>query len=179
MAARVANKPVTVESVKREAGLLNQYGKIGQKFGIKMLRHNHTTEFTPCVGSQQLPYSILLSETDPDRVVFEMDIGLLVTAGQDPIEWFHRSPGRFILWHVKDVVGLQSLPPVTNEAARLAQSQQVPIGTGEIDYKKIFGYAGLAGLKHFDIEQRTANGPWGNSIGAATLSYNNLHKMLA
>lgn len=174
--ARMA-RPRTVENVKQEAAELNRYGKIAQKYGIRILRHNHTVEFVPCVGTPQVPYSILLAETDPNLVVFQMDIGLLVIAGQKPIDWFHRHPGRFVLWHVKDAACLKCLPPVSNEAARFADARQVPVGLGDIDYKEIFKYAGLAGMKHFDVEQNSA-ASWGDSIAAARVSYRNLYKML-
>jgi len=167
----------TVDDVKREAAFLNRYGKIAQKFGIKILRHNHTMEFQPCQGSKLMPYDILLADTDPEVVVMQMDIGWATVAGQNPIEWFHKHPGRFVLWHVKDAACLKCLPPVTDEFARLRAARLVPVGEGDIDYKNIFKYAGLAGMKHFAIEQDSA-AAWGDSIAAARVSYQHLRAML-
>lgn len=167
----------TIDDVKREAALLNQYGKLAQKFGIKILRHNHTMEFQPCQGSELTPYDILLSDTDPELVVMQMDIGWATVAGQDPVELFHKHPGRFVLWHVKDVACLKCLPPETDEFARLRTARLVPVGEGDIDYKNIFKYAGVAGMKHFAIEQDSA-ADWGDSMAAARVSFEHLRGML-
>ncbi len=167
----------TVDDVKREAALYNRYGKIAQRFGIKILRHNHTMEFQRCQGSELTPYDILLSETDPELVVMQMDIGWAEVAGQNPIELFHKHPGRFALWHVKDVACMKCLPPVTDEFARLREAHLVPVGEGDINYKNIFKYASLAGMKHFAIEQDSA-ADWGNSMAAARVSFGHLRAML-
>jgi sugar phosphate isomerase/epimerase len=167
----------TVDDVKREAAFLNRYGKIARKFGIKILRHNHTMEFQPCQGSKLMPYDILLADTDPEFVAMQMDLGWATVAGQDPVEWFHKHPGRFVLWHVKDVACLKCLPPVTDEFARLRAARLVPVGKGDIDYANIFKHAGLAGMKHFAIEQDSA-ADWGDSIAAARVSYEHLRAML-
>lgn len=167
----------TVDDVKREAALYNRYGKLAQKFDIKILRHNHTMEFQPCQGSELTPYDILLSETDPELVVMQMDIGWATVAGQDPVELFHKHPGRFVLWHVKDVACLKCLPPATDEFGRLRAARLVPVGEGDIDYRNIFKYAGLAGMKHFAIEQDSA-ADWGDSVAAARVSFEHLREML-
>jgi sugar phosphate isomerase/epimerase len=167
----------TIDDVKREAALYNRYGKLAQKFGIKILRHNHTMEFQPCQGSKLTPYDILLAETDPEFVVMQMDIGWATVAGQNPIELFHKHPGRFVLWHVKDVACLKCLPPATNEFARLRAARLVPVGEGDIDYGNIFKHAGLAGMKHFAIEQDSA-AAWGDSMAAARVSYEHLRVTL-
>jgi sugar phosphate isomerase/epimerase len=167
----------TVDDVKREAALYNRYGKLARKFGIKILRHNHTMEFQPCQGSKLMPYDILLADTDPEVVVMQMDLGWATVAGQDPIEWFHKHPGRFVLWHVKDVACLKCLPPATNEFARMRAAKLVPVGEGDIDYANIFKHASLAGMKHFAIEQDSA-AAWGDSIAAARVSYQHLHATL-
>lgn len=171
------SQPRTVESVKQEAARYNEYGKIARRFGIKLLVHNHTVEFIPCQGSDQLPYTILLAETDPELVVFQMDIGWAKVAGQDPIQLFQQHPGRFALWHVKDAACLDCLPPVPQQGARMARARLVPVGTGEIDYGEIFKHASTAGMKHFVIEQDTA-ADWGDSIAAARVSYEHLRATL-
>ncbi len=168
----------TVDDVKREAALYNRYGKLAQKFGIKILRHNHTMEFQPCQGTTTTPYDILLSETNPEVVAMQLDIGWATVAGQNPIELFHKHPGRFVLWHVKDVACLKCLPPVTNEFARLRAAHLVPVGEGDINYENIFKYAGLAGMKHFAVEQDSA-ADWGDSVAAARVSFQHLRAMLA
>jgi sugar phosphate isomerase/epimerase len=175
---RTAARPRTVEDVKQEAARYNEYGKIARGFGIKLLVHNHTYEFIPCTGTDEMPYTILLAETNPELVVFQMDIGWASVAGQDPIQLFNRHPGRFVLWHVKDVSGLKCLPPVTDQAARMAAARLVPVGRGEVDYGEIFKHASVAGMKHFAVEQDSA-ADWGDAIAAARVSYEQLHATLA
>jgi len=167
----------TAEDVKQEAARYNKFGTAAQKFGIKLLIHNHTVEFIPTKDTNELPYTILLAETDPSLVVFQMDIGWAAVAGQNPSELCNRHPGRFVLWHVKDVAALKSLPPVPDQGARMAEARLVPVGLGDIDYGEIFKHADVAGMKHFAIEQDSA-AEWGDSIAAARVSYEHLRATL-
>ena len=166
------------EEVKHEAARYNRIGELARKFGIKLLIHNHTAEFVPCKDSTDVPYTILLNETDPELVVFQLDIGWAVVAGQNPVELFQKYPGRFVLWHVKDVAGVKSLPALPDQGGRMAEARLVPVGLGEVDYGEIFKHADVAGLKHFVIEQDSA-ADWGDSIAAARVSYEHLHATLA
>ena len=165
------------EDVKHEAARYNRIGELARKFGIKLLIHNHTAEFVPCKDSPDVPYTILLNETDPELVVFQLDIGWAVVAGQNPVELFQKYPGRFVLWHVKDVAGVKSLPPLPDQGGRMAEARLVPVGNGEIDYGEIFKHADVAGMKHFVVEQDSA-ADWGDSIAAARVSYEHLRATL-
>jgi sugar phosphate isomerase/epimerase len=171
-------QPRTVDDVKQEAARYNTYGRMARKFGITLLVHNHTVEFIPCKdASDQVPYSILLAETDPQLVTFQMDIGWASVAGQNPIQLFQQHPGRFALWHVKDAACLKCLPPVPDMGGRMAEARLVPVGNGDIDYAEIFKHAGESGMKHFAIEQDSA-ADWGDSIAAARVSYEHVRAML-
>ena len=175
--ARASAQPRAADDVKKEAARYNQIGKLAQKYGIKLLIHNHTVEFIPCKDSGELPYSILLAETDPSLVVMQMDIGWATVAGQNPIQLFQQHPGRFVLWHVKDAACLKSLPPTSDQGGRMVEARLVPVGLGDIDYGEIFKYASVAGMKHFAVEQDTA-ADWGDSIAAARVSYEHMRSIL-
>ena len=82
--------------------------------------------------------SLLLSETDPNNVKMELDLAWAVKGGQNPVELFKKHPGRFPLWHVKDL-----------DAKRL---EILPVGSGTIDFKPIFAESKVAGMKHFFVE---------------------------
>jgi sugar phosphate isomerase/epimerase len=167
----------TLDSVKRTAAALNEAGRITQKHGIKVIVHNHTVEFAPLADSDKRPYDVLIAETDPSLVALELDIGWATVAGAKPLELFKQAPGRFEVWHVKDMTGLAALEGKSmSERQRVAQI--VPIGQGEIDYKSIFAQAASAGMKHFFVEQDSAPQS-GDSIAAAATSYRALSSLLA
>ncbi len=169
--------PVSLESVKRRAEQLNAHGKIAQKFGMKMLVHNHTVEFEKMTDNPRTAFDVLIEETDPALVTMQLDLGWTYIAGVDPLALFKSHPGRFELWHVKDVFGLKTVNPSLGPNARVSSMALVPVGTGHIDFKPVFAEGSLAGLKHFVIEQDNA-AAWGDSLAAARVSYQNLAAML-
>src|ERR1051326_7261858 len=138
--ARAAAKARAADDVKEEAARYNKVGKLAQKYGIKLLIHNHTVEFIPCKDSDPLPYSILLAETDPSLVVFQMDIGWATGAGQNPIQLFQQHPGRFVLWHVKDAACLKSLPPTSDQGGRMVEARLLPVGFRDPHSRGVFKY---------------------------------------
>jgi sugar phosphate isomerase/epimerase len=170
--------PVSLESVKQRAAQLNEHGKIAQKFGIKMLVHNHTGEFEKLTDSPKSTYDVLLAETDPELVTMQLDIGWANIAGVNVFDLFKDHPGRFELWHIKDVVGLKTVNPSLSPNQRTASMAFAPVGAGQIDYKAVFTSAKQAGLKHFCVEQDNA-ASWGDSMAAARVSCDALRKMLS
>lgn len=119
---------------------LSEAGEICRQGGIKIGYHNHQFEFDPIGDSFGL--DILLKGTDPALVDFELDIYWSSFAGKNAIDLFKKYPGRFKMWHVKDM----------NKKDR---NRNTEIGSGTIDYKSIFSEAKLSGLKHFFVEQET------------------------
>jgi sugar phosphate isomerase/epimerase len=170
--------PVTIESVRQRAAQLNANGKIARKFGMKIFIHNHTGEFEKLSDSDRTTYDVLLSETDPDLVTMQLDIGWAAIAGMDVIDMFRKNPGRYELWHLKDVVGLKTVNRSLSPNARVSSMAFVPLGAGQLDYKPIFANATLAGLKHFCVEQDDA-ASWGDSLAAARVSCQNLLRILS
>jgi len=85
-------------------------------------------------------YDILLKETDPNAVKFELDLYWVVRSGNDPVKLFTDHPGRFPMWHVKDM----------DKANNTINTE---VGSGTIDFKKIYENAKLAGLEHLIVEQ--------------------------
>ena len=107
----------------------------------------------------------------------QLDLGWTYIAGVDPVALFTAHPGRFELWHIKDVFGLATVNRSLGPNARVSSMALVPVGTGQIDFKPLFAQAQLAGLKHFAIEQDNA-AAWGDSLAAARVSYHNLAGVL-
>lgn len=125
------------------ANILSTLGKKCEKAGLKLLYHNHDFEFMKDRdGIVTIDY--LLENTDPDYVNFQMDLFWVTKAGADPIAYFKKYPGRFIIWHVKDM----------DEEGKFA-----PVGNGTIDFSRILAEKELSGMKYYMVEQdRTFDG---------------------
>lgn len=132
---------------------LNRAGLLCKKAGIKLAYHNHDFEFIK-YGSRT-GMDILLKNTDKKLVDFEMDIYWVVRSGLVPADLFKANPGRFVMWHVKD---MDKADPKLN----------AEVGSGSIDYKEIFKSAGLSGMKYFFVEHETNYKP--DFIGSITTS---------
>ena len=108
--------------------------------GIQFAYHNHDFEFEKL--DDTLVYDFLLKNTSPDLVKMEMDLYWISKAGYDPVQYFEKYPGRFHMWHVKDM-----------EAETKAITE---VGNGTIDFDRIFAARKKAGLKHWFVEQDTS-----------------------
>mgnify|MGYP001164730210 CR=1 FL=1 len=124
-----------INDYKKLAAEMTGFAKEIKAAGLQMAYHNHDFELQPVTGG--LPYDVLLGDTDPDLVKMELDLYWTVKAGLDPIKLFEQHPGRFAMWHVKDMAKDSSITDV---------------GTGTIDFKAIFAKAALAGVKHKFVE---------------------------
>jgi sugar phosphate isomerase/epimerase len=142
----------------------NQWGKMCQDAGLKLAYHNHNREFAPLEGTTG--YDVLVQETDPKLVDFELDLYWAKFADQDPLALFAKYPGRFAMWHVKDMV-------VTG-----TQKGMSPVGKGTIDFKSIFAHARQSGMKYFFVEHDSAAQYPGGSLASAQASYEYLHQIL-
>jgi sugar phosphate isomerase/epimerase len=167
-----------VESVKAACGRMNKYGAIVKKFGMKILIHNHAGEFDLLDDGKTTQYDVFLAETNPELVAMQLDIGWAYIGGQDAIAMFKKNPGRFELWHVKDVK-YKDLDPKLTPSQRQRGARIVTIGEGDVDYKAIFAMAGVAGLKHFAIEQDSAGEGGRDAVEDCRIAYENLSKTLS
>ena len=149
----------TLDHYKQVAEELNKAGESCKKSGIQLCYHNHNFEFIK--QDDKYPYDVLLS-ADKNLVKFEMDMYWIKKAGQDAIKLFHEHPGRFPLWHLKDM---------NNEK----DQNFAEVGSGIINFKEIFKYKNLAGMKYFFVEQDICPGSPFDSI---TTSINYIKKNL-
>jgi sugar phosphate isomerase/epimerase len=160
---------------KRAAELFNRAGEASQKAGIQFAYHNHAFEFAAAESlSGKMPYDFLLAETDPKLVKFEMDLCWITVAGQDPVAYFHRYPGRFPLVHVKDwKTGVPVENPHAEEIGHAAkEGHMANVGAGSIDFKRILAEAEKAGVKHYFVENDEAK-----SLADPRASYEYLAKL--
>ena len=149
----------TLDEIKTAVDVFSKTGEACKKNGVQFAYHNHTTEFDQVEGHR--PFDYILSNTDKDLVKMELDLAWATKAKQDPVELFKLHPGRFPLWHVKDLDKEKMNP--------------AEVGTGVVDFKRIFDNAKESGMKYFFVEQDQAPQPLQN----VTNSFNYLKKMLS
>jgi sugar phosphate isomerase/epimerase len=171
--------PQTEDDAKRAAAEYNGYGKTARKFGIKVIFHNHIEHFELLSGSKSTFFDVFLSETDPDTVGLELDLGYTAIAGRNIPETIRQYPGRFPVWDVRDAFGIKiaDANPAATPNQRRQYTYSVPVGLGEVDFKTIFAGAETAGLKYFFVLQDNA-AAWGDSMAVARVSWQNLTKIL-
>ncbi len=136
------NQRRTLDDYRGHAAFFNEAGKRFKDEGIQFAYHNHDFEFEPIDG--RMPYDLLLAETDADLVKMELDLYWITYAGQDPLAYFAKHPGRFPLCHVKDMA---------------ADRTMTPAGQGTIDFAAVFAKSDEAGLQHYFVEHDNAEDP--------------------
>jgi len=130
-------KRMTLDGWKNVADVFNRAAQMAHDTGLQFAYHNHDFEFPKMDG--QIPYDVLLQNTDPKLVQLEIDLYWITKAGQDPLSYFARWPGRVPLVHVKDSAGAP-------------EHKMADVGQGKIDWKRIFAKRDQAGIKHFFVE---------------------------
>jgi len=133
----------TLADYQRWAGRFNVYGRKAREAGFGFAYHNHAEELGPLDG--QIPYDMLLADTDPSAVKFEMDIYWVLEGGGNPLAYFAAWPGRFPLLHVK---------------GRAADGRMVDVGAGAVDWAGIFAARKEAGVRHLFVEHDDAPKPF-------------------
>ena len=128
----------TIDKFKVAAARLNTVGEQARKAGLEVAYHNHDFEFVEQDG--RTGYDVILEETDPALVKLQMDLYWIAHGSKlTPRQWFERQPGRYVMWHVKDM--------------HRTSRDYTELGNGTIDFTRIWPDAGLSGLKHFFVEQ--------------------------
>lgn len=117
--------------------IVNELGQKADAAGLKLLYHNHDFEFMEDEDGI-VPIDYLLENSDPKYVNFQMDLYWVTKAGADPVAYFEKYPGRFKIWHVKDL----------DDQGRFA-----PVGNGTIDFKRILEKKELSGMEYYMVEQ--------------------------
>lgn len=140
--------------------ILNVIGKKCEEAGLEFLYHNHSFEFEANEDGI-IPIDYMLEKLDPQYVNFQMDLYWVTKAGADPVAYFEKYPGRFKLWHVKDM----------DKEGRFA-----PVGTGSIDFKRILAEKKQSGMEYYIVEQdQTYDGL--EPLEAITISHKALKKI--
>lgn len=154
-----------LENFRLLTGKLNVIGERVNKAGLGFAYHNHDFEFIDFDGENG--YNIIMRETDPALVKLQMDLYWIMYASkQSPSELFRQQPGRFVMWHIKD------MDKISRDYSEL--------GNGSIDFTIILPEASLAGLQYYYIEQggNFAKTPIQSITDSAAYFKKNLEKYL-
>jgi len=142
------------------AEIVTTLGEKCQAAGLELLYHNHDFEFQKD-SDGIVPIDYLLEHCDPKYVNFQMDLYWVTKAGADPVAYFEKYPGRFKIWHVKDM----------DEQGRFA-----PVGKGKINFARILENKKLSGMKYYMVEQdMTFDGQ--KPLDAIKISHEGLRKI--
>jgi sugar phosphate isomerase/epimerase len=125
------------DNYKKTADAFNRAGEQCRKAGLLFGYHNHDYEFEK--DGDKILYDVLLESTDPSLVNMEMDLGWVIVTGNDPLRYFEKYPGRFPLWHLKDMI--------------IAKKHSTEFGKGDMNIKEMLGSAGKSGMKYYFVEQ--------------------------
>jgi sugar phosphate isomerase/epimerase len=126
-----------MDEIKRTTAVFAAAGERSASHNMKFAYHNHQSEFTKIEGVSA--YDYVLGQTNKNEVFMELDLAWATEAGMDPVAMFKQYPGRFPLWHVKDI------DPTTKRPC--------PVGKGKVEFKRIFENSSLSGVQHTFIEQ--------------------------
>lgn len=124
---------------------LNKLGEIFNDSGLLLGYHNHDAEFKK--QGDEVALEILLKETQPDLVSFQLDLYWVVKGGADPVALIEKYPGRFCSFHVKDAA---------------EDLEQTTVGTGIVDFESVFNIKGKAGITYYFVEDERTDDPFGN-----------------
>lgn len=165
------NPQLSAAAWRRRAEFFNRCGEVSLQAGIQFCYHAHYREFARIDGTTG--YDILLRDCSPNLLQMEMDIFWVIYGGADPLYYWRRYPGRFPLLHIKDmrkgiVIHHQEDPPPGGPVP------YVPIGTGRIDWPRIFAHVEEAGAKHIFVEQDRCTMP---EFQAIKISYDYLRHL--
>ena len=175
-------RPTGADYWQRTAAEFNRIAKLLHAEGLGFAYHNHAFEFER-LADGRTGYDVLLAETDPTLVKFELDLFWATFAGSDPLAMFEKNPGRYAMWHVKDMRGVEearrqaAAPGSVTQKMQEAMSRLAAVGTGEIDFRPIFAHAQQAGLQHFFVENDAAP-TTPSSLDDVETSYRNLTRLL-
>ena len=153
---------------------LNRYGALLKDAGLKLYYHNHHFEFEKFHG--KTGFELLVENTDPELVGFEIDVHWIQRAGNDPVQWLKRLAGREDLVHLKDYrIHFPDGEPSPDIFHREQCIQFAEIGEGNLDMKAIIEAAANGGAKYLPIEQDQTYGK--DPFDCIRTSVENIQKM--
>lgn len=152
-----------IDQYKVHAEMLNRAGEVLQASNIQVGYHNHQFEFFD-LGDGATGMEILLSETDPSLVNFELDLFWAALTGADIVGLFEKYPGRFKMCHIKDLSGDASAYRTSLDFAAIVQSVMANVGEGELPFEDYFAANEISGMEYFIVEHDNPPRPFRQSV---------------
>jgi sugar phosphate isomerase/epimerase len=168
MLPSAANSRPAADDYKQLAARLNDIGRQAKQADLQYAYHNHNFEFR-AFDDGKIGYDVLLAETDPALVDFELDCGWMIAAGFNPIQYFQKFPHRYKMLHIKDFVAGSKI----STSLSVDRPQGTELGRGHIDYKPILTAAAHTDVEHIFVEQEPPF-PDMSSLEAAKVDYDYL-----
>jgi len=126
----------SLDNLKKWCDYFNAVGEKCNAKGLRFGYHNHDREFSTKLDGQTM-YDFMLTNTDPKKVMFQLDLYWCVEGGKNPVDYFNKYPGRFELWHIKD---------------------REEIGaSGGMDFYSMWASAKISGMKYGIVEVEKYN----------------------
>lgn len=141
----------TVEQAREAAADFNEMGQAASERGLQFFYHNHGYEYRPA-DDGTIPFDVLVQETDPEYVKFEIDVFWTALPGIDPAAHLREHPERWVLMHIKDM--REGISTDDHSGGAPAEAK-VPVGTGQIDYQAVLAAAQEIGLERYYIEDES------------------------
>lgn len=144
----------TEADARRAAADFNEWGAAFKAADVTFAYHPHGFEFRPLKeGDDRTHFDLLVAETKPEFVSFEMDVFWVTHPGQDPAKLLAKYPNRWALMHLKD---LRRGAPTGIHTGRAPHTDDVPLGTGQVNWPAVLKQAAAIGVKHYFIEDESA-----------------------
>jgi sugar phosphate isomerase/epimerase len=145
--------PITVALARQAAADFDRWAKAARAEGLQFFYHVHGYEFKPGADGV-LPMDVLMRETDPEAMKFEMDVFWASLPGNDPAALLRKYPGRWKLMHIKDMK--KGVATGVHTGSANPDSTEVPTGTGQTDYRAVLRAAKEVGVERYYLEDETA-----------------------
>ncbi len=146
-------EPFTEEMARQTAADFNRFGQAAKDRGLQFFYHVHGYEFQPGANGV-VPFDVLMQETDPNNVKYEMDVFWVTRPGQDPAALLRKYPDRWELMHIKDMA---QGTPINDHSGGAPPESEVPVGSGQINYPEVLKAAQEIGLDKYYIEDETVD----------------------
>ena len=143
--------PFNEKTLREAISVFNKAGEALAKHNLKFYYHIHGYEFQPTAKGTL--FDVMMSETKPEFVCFQMDVFWAVHPGQDPVKLFEKFGNRWVLTHLKD---MKKGTPTGLLTGGTDVNNDVAIGTGQIDFPPLLKAAKKAGVKWHFLEDESA-----------------------